>query len=96
MAPARQSGKPQPIPRKDVGSVPTSRRRIRVMSLTPDQRKQIVWLYDQAHGDADYVAERVTFALLKRADVFAVVLYETRKAARPNTPGMFALMGAVA
>ena len=101
MTPARQPGKsgtkPEVVQKIKAKHVQRLRRK-RVMSLTQDERKQIVYLFDHSGGDADYVTQAVSFAVLQRADVLAVVLAETRRRGPSSggSMGLFACAGAAA
>lgn len=62
-------------------------RRKRVTSLTPEQRRTIVYLFDALSGDYDAVAQRCGILGVQRADVLAIVLADTRKGPQ-SEPGM--------
>ena len=64
------------------------RGRKRVNSLSVEQRKQVVYLFDHANGDVDQVADRCGIIGIQRGDVLAIVLAETRKQPQSTPPGL--------
>lgn len=69
-----ESGECQPIERKPIQRV----RRTRVMSLSAEEHRRIIYLFDHSGGDADYAADRCGVIGIQRADVLAIALWQTR------------------
>ncbi len=69
------------------------RSRKRVTSLTAEERRRIVFLFDATGGDYDQVADRCEIPGVQRADVLAIVLDDTRRKG-PNTAPALRVMAA--
>ncbi|HXS98770.1 MAG TPA: hypothetical protein VN736_29440 [Candidatus Limnocylindrales bacterium] len=60
--------------------------RKRTGSFTAEQKRRIIFLFDQTNGDADYAAERCGVVGVQRADVLAIVLADTRRKQPQGSP----------